>query len=362
MARSESSEKAATVLITRFSALGDVAMSIPVVYDICRAYPEYRFVMVTKNTVAGVFVNPPPNLTVEGIDFRLYKGMWGLFRLFRFLRHTYGYTEFVDLHDVTRTKVIRILSRLTGIRVSHINKKRRERRRLIRRSQGVPLPELESSFTRYREAFNRIGLNAPVRFTTLFDDRPVNPAELTDVTGSSVRPKTEHWIAVAPFAAHNGKIYPEHLMREVISELSSRPATRLFVFGAGESEKAAIHRMTEGLSGVISMADLRIGLGRELKLLSLMDVAITMDSGNMHLAAIAGVKVVSIWGQTHPCCGFSAWRQDPSNAIGADLSCRPCSVFGNKPCAFGDYRCMSAVTPRQIINRIDQIMKLKTND
>ena len=59
-----------SVLITRFSALGDVAMAIPVVYSVCHANPLTQFVMVTARPLKSLFLNPPPNLTVVEADIR----------------------------------------------------------------------------------------------------------------------------------------------------------------------------------------------------------------------------------------------------------------------------------------------------
>ena len=63
------------VAVFRFSALGDVAMTVPVVYEVCRAYPGIRFTLFTKKTVAPLFVYPPDNLTVFPVDTKgRYRG------------------------------------------------------------------------------------------------------------------------------------------------------------------------------------------------------------------------------------------------------------------------------------------------
>jgi ADP-heptose:LPS heptosyltransferase len=72
----------------------------------------------------------------------------------------------------------------------------------------------------------------------------------------------------------------------------------------------------------------------------------------MHLASLVGVEVVSIWGATHPYAGFYGDNQNPLNAVQVNLACRPCSVFGNKPCWRGDHACMQQITTEMIINQI----------
>ncbi|MDE6680873.1 MAG: AAA family ATPase, partial [Muribaculaceae bacterium] len=75
----------------------------------------------------------------------------------------------------------------------------------------------------------------------------------------------------------------------------------------------------------------------------------SMDAANMHLASLAPTRVVSIWGATHPFCGFMGWRQNMEDAVQVQIGCRPCSVFGNKPCRRGDYLRLKAISPARIL-------------
>ncbi|MDE6495168.1 MAG: glycosyl transferase family 1, partial [Duncaniella sp.] len=104
--------------------------------------------------------------------------------------------------------------------------------------------------------------------------------------------------------------------------------------------------------GVISLADKRHGFPVELSLLSHLDVMVSMDSANMHLASIVGVPVISVWGATHPYCGFKGWKQQDTDTVQLTMTCRPCSVFGDKPCYRGDYHCLNGISPQTIIDKI----------
>ena len=95
---------------------------------------------------------------------------------------------------------------------------------------------------------------------------------------------------------------------------------------------------------------------QELILMSHLDVMVSMDSANMHLASITGTKVVSVWGATHPYAGFMGWRQSEDNAVQLPLACRPCSIFGNKPCRRGDFACMTGIKPEMIFEKIDKLL------
>ena len=155
------------VLITRFSALGDVAMTIPVIYSVCRCYPDIRFIMVTKPSMTGIFINSPSNLKVIGADVKNdYVGIRGLWRLLSELKQQYSIDAYVDLHDVLRTKLLRLFSRIRGIKASRLNKGRRNKKALTRQNSKVMLP-LISSRARYREAFFKVGLPVQEHFDFL---------------------------------------------------------------------------------------------------------------------------------------------------------------------------------------------------
>ena len=113
MARSDQPLK--NVLVMRLSALGDVAMTIPVLYPVCRANPQTRFIMLTKAWPASMFHDRPDNLMVVGIDPKKeYKGLLGLLKLASYLRSKYDIDAVADLHSVMRTWVIGALMKLRG--------------------------------------------------------------------------------------------------------------------------------------------------------------------------------------------------------------------------------------------------------
>jgi len=74
------------------------------------------------------------------------------------------------------------------------------------------------------------------------------------------------------------------------------------------------------------------------------------------------VPVVSVWGATHPYAGFLGWRQSPDRCISIDLPCRPCSVFGNKPCLRGDMACMNNIDPLAIVRKVEEIINPKNQE
>ncbi|MEG2819858.1 MAG: glycosyltransferase family 9 protein [Muribaculaceae bacterium] len=163
-------------------------------------------------------------------------------------------------------------------------------------------------------------------------------------------------MAISPFAKHQGKVYPLTLMEKVLATLTKWDDTHVFLFGAGEQEQEILKSWVDKYPNVTSLAEKRNGFPKELALLSNIDVMVSMDSANMHLASLVKLPVVSVWGATHPYCGFMGWRQEEQNAVQLNMACRPCSVFGNKPCLTNDYFCLTGISPQMIISRIKKIL------
>ncbi len=341
-----------TVVLVRFSAFGDVAMTVPAVYSACRCYPDVRFVMVTRPAMTSMFVNAPANLTVVGYDLKgEYAGLSGIRRMVSDMCVRFKPSAMVDLHDVLRTRIMGILLRLNGVAVSRIHKPRAARRR-ITRERGKDLTPAPTQRELFRRAFAEAGYPVEECFDGLFAGRDSAPAELY---AAITTPKGvgEQWVGIAPFAAHPGKVYPPEKMEEVVKLLCDKlPDSRIFLFGGGGEEQAVLERWAEKYPCCTSLAGKRYGFQAELALMNHLDVMVSMDSANMHLAAIAGTRVVSLWGATHPACGFTPWRAVEDDFVQTDLPCRPCSVFGNKPCRRGDLECFNAISPERVVGAI----------
>ncbi len=342
------------VLVMRFSALGDVAMTIPVMYSVCRSNPSTRFIFLTRTSQTSMFVNAPANLVVVGVDFKKdYPRVTDLWRLFAQLKKEYDIDAIADLHGVLRSFAISLAGMMRGITVHTIRKGRRHKRALTRSRNKVMLP-LISSRARYREVFFRFGFAVEDKFDGLYGAEKVDPEIFASIT--SPKAEGEKWIGIAPFAKHKGKIYPPELMEQVVAELSVLPGVRIFLFGGGDEERGILARWAHTYGNVVSLADKKHGFPVELALLSHLDTIVTMDSANMHLASLVGVRVVSIWGATHSYCGFKGFRQKESDIIQLPMTCRPCSVFGNKPCARGDYHCLRGISPQIVIKKVKSII------
>ena len=327
------------LLLLRFSALGDVLMTVPVVSALARQYPDTDITMVSRPYVESIFRRRPENLHFIGVNLKEYRGVPGLVRLVGELCERVRPTCVCDLHDVLRTKLMRPMFRLRGVPTAHIWKDRKARRDFI---TIRPLTQQQTSFERYAEALSRIGF--PV---TLDPSEPVFswPERPERLASGPLR------IGIAPFAAHAAKIYPLERMERVVALLSQRGA-RVYLFGAGDEERELMLQWASRYDGVESAVGTLPDMAAEMTLMASLDAMLTMDSSNMHLAALTPVRLLTLWGATHPLGGFLPWGRDERICIQrSDLPCRPCSIYGAKPCRLGDLRCMD-IAPEEIVKRL----------
>ena len=330
------------LLIIRFSALGDIAMTVPVVYDLAVQYPNLDITMLSREMARPLFERMPNNVHFFGADLKKrHSCLYGL----NHLMHDIHFSDFdpvADFHDVLRSQYLRLNCKMSGQRIAKIDKGRKGKKALTRKKVKIFVQQA-TSFERYAKVLEQLGYPIKPQFTKL---------DYSSFCETQKAP-SETWIGIAPFAKHPAKVYPMEKMEEVIKALSERENTTLFLFGGGEKEKRQIAELCNKYPNV-KAAQSQHGLAGELALMGQLDVMLSMDSANMHLASMVGTRVVSIWGGTHPYAGFLGWNQKPSDCIQLDMPCRPCSVYGNKSCYRGDYACLNGITPGQILEQLLQ--------
>ncbi|RHJ84841.1 glycosyltransferase family 9 protein [Parabacteroides sp. AM08-6] len=341
----------ANILVIRLSAIGDVAMTVPVIYSAAKANPQDTFTVLTQAFLMPVFMNRPANVDVIGINTKAAeKGLTGLLRFASALVR-YDFDIVLDLHNVIRTMILRTFFFLKGKHVFVVDKARKERKQLTAREKKSRKP-LRPVIERYADVFRAAGLNYTETFTSLYENHPADLSVIKSLTG----PKSGKWIGVAPFAKHDGKIYPIDDMEQVVAKLSKNEEYTIFLFGGRGYEETVLEQWEFQYPHVVSVVG-KYSLDYELALISLLDVLLCMDSANMHFASLVNTRVVSIWGATHPYAGFYGYHQNPEDAIQEKLPCRPCSVFGQKPCFRGDWACLTKIKPEAVVAKIKEVLK-----
>ena len=328
-----------THLIIRFSTLGNVAMTVPVVASLSRRYPDDQFVVAGKKPLGAMFASMP-NVRYHEVDNHLdWHGVWALWRELR-----EQVDDVIDLQNVLRTHVLGILMRWSGKRVTRVRYDRLHKRMItwfnLRRAT------LPSEFDRYRDAFRRAGLETDDEFTAL----PVNKAAAGAVT-KRFGQKEGRWIGLAPFAKSRSNMLPYRVTKEVIERLTKNRQTHVFLFGAGQVESEMLRQWSSVFPRTESVAGL-LPLEQELELMRRLDVMICMDSANQHLSSLVGLRAISVWCATHPMIGFMGWKQRQKDIIQRDdLRCRPCTCHGTNHCRYGNYACRQ-IEAEKIVSQI----------
>lgn len=338
------------ILVIRLSAMGDVAMTVPVLRALLLQHPGVKVTVLSREFFRPFFEGMP-NLDFVAADVKgRHKGFWGLFRLYRELKKL-NINAVADLHNVLRSKIITAFFSISGVKTAATDKARAEKKALTRAENKVFAP-LKPIVQRHAETFERLGFPVDLNNPN-FPEKPVMAEEIKKITGE----KSGKWIGIAPFAQHQGKVYPADLMQEVIIALSQNPEYKIFLFGGGEKEKIRLENFAEGLQNVLVTAG-KLIFRQELNLIANLDVMLSMDSGNAHIAAMYGVKTVTLWGATHPYAGFAPFHQVENHQITSDrdeFTMLPTSIYGNKIVP-GYEDAMRTIKTETIILRIYEIL------
>lgn len=346
-------KKKSHILIFRLSAMGDVAMTVPVIRAFVAQYPEVRVTVVSRPFFKPFFKSIP-RVDFFAVDVKKqHKGFLGLLRLYSDLK-ALEINYFADFHNVLRSQIVRRLFAISGVKMAALDKGRAGKKALTRVENKVfePLPTM---FENHAITLSKLGFPIDLtnpKFPSVEHMSPV----LKNITGS----KQEHWIGIAPFAQYATKVYPLDLMQQVIDGLAEKEDNKIFLFGGGEQEQALLNQLKRDNPQVIVMVG-KVKLQDELALIQHLDVMLSMDSGNAHLAAMLGKKVITLWGGTHPYAGFAPFNQPADYALTADRNqypLLPLSVYGNKVIP-GYEDVMRTILPETVISKINSVLTTK---
>ena len=330
------------LMIFRFSAMGDVAMLVPVLRCLYAQNLNIQITLVTRDRFAPIF-KEFSELKLMTPDFAgTHKGLKGLYRLYKALKQTKP-QRIADIHNNLRSRILRLFFRLSFTRVKTIDKGDAERKRLTHPTKKTMKP-LTPQHYRYVEVFSRLGFALDVD-NHEFPIKPGLPKSSLEID----LPADRKWIGIAPFAAHPGKVYPLDLMQKVVGYLQQEHS--VFLFGYGPKEAAQIHVWAKAYPHVIPHA-LEMPFSDQLDLIANLDAMISMDSTNGHLAANFGVPVITLWGMTHPFLGFSAFGQNNHLLVDREKFPKvPTSAYG-KTMPKGYRDAMRTISPEEVIEMV----------
>jgi len=332
--------------------MGDVAMTVPVIRQFVKQYPEVSITILTRGFFEPFF-RGLDNVSVYNVDVKgIHKGVRGLYKLSKELKKLHltnpsipKIDAIADLHNVLRSKILKLFFRNQTF--AQIDKGRAEKKAL---TAGQSFSQLKTTHQRYADVFEALGYKLDLS-NPKFSKSSVLSDKLLDIVDGD----SKQQIGIAPFAAFKSKAYPLERMEQVIKGLSK--THKVLLFGGGQKEIALLSEIASKFDNTVNLAG-KLSLAEELDVISNLDIMVSMDSGNAHIAAMLGIPVLTLWGVTHPYAGFYPFNQPLENALMADrerFPLIPTSVYGNK-FPEGYENAIGSIKPEQIIDKVKSII------
>jgi ADP-heptose:LPS heptosyltransferase len=348
------------ILVLRFSAMGDVALLVPVVKSLVAAHKNVEVTIVTRPRFAPFFYDIERVVVFPADVDYTYNGIFGMRDLFKTLIRKASYDVVVDMHDHLRTKILRTLFKLFFTDVVVFDKGRKEKKAFSRRTNKIITP-LPHTIERYQAAFEKAGFPFKLIAPPYFALNETLRAASSEWLVKQELEKNEKWIGIAPFAMHASKIWPLENYASFIERVLQKMPARFFLFGGNVKEIKYFETLQKKFPQACFVVAGQLKIRQEIALMKQLDVMVCVDSANMHLAALASVPVLSIWGGTHPDVGFAPFGENNTivQISRQELPCRPCSVYGRETCYVGGFPCLTRITGDLLAEQL--ILKLKTS-
>lgn len=325
------------ILVMRYSSLGDVALTLPVLDGLLAAYPRALIHFATKRSYVPVIQH---HSALQGI-FALEGG--GLSPFWRHLKELRRFDPHLvlDLHDSLRTRIASLFLRKARWLV--YDKEALRRRMLVKKIvQGPSLHTIQ----KYLRVLEPLGIRPRLKVRFEIPIARKNQAFLREFLERRKISISQLVIGLGPGAKWNTKRWLAERYAELASRLFEGYRCNLFWFGSPE-EVPLINSIKDKMRGTPLERGLNLpetySLEQSITLLGRCDLFIGNDSGWAHLASGRGSRVVVIYGSTTPSLGFEPWG--PHSIVeDSSLPCRPCDVHGKNACPLRHFKCMKDLT------------------
>lgn len=325
------------LLIIRFSSLGDIILTEPIVCALRTAYPDGELHFLTKQRFHGV------PILMRGIaSVHKYDPEWRGQLLAELKRLKFD--AVIDLHNNVRS---RLVCETLGLKSHRANKQ------WLRRMAAVKFKKLLSqpqhAVERFAAALKPLGIGLVSRSPSLF----VPPmAEEWWSQERSKYPVGADYYVIAAGAAHATKMAPVELWQRLHAKLSERGFAGCIIVGS-ESEREVLERVSASTGGTPVITERSIV--NAAAIVKSAQFVLSNDSGLAHLAAGLGVPVLALFGPTHPILGFSPLG-DYANSYTVDERCSPCSLHGSRECYREERFCFSRMDADTIVAKVEELI------
>lgn len=325
------------ILLVRFSSIGDLVLTTPLVRALRARHPAARLTFVVREDMADVLRHNPR--IDELITWRHGTPLAPLVRRLR----DGDWTHRLDLHASLRSWRLR---QQVGGRWSSYPKRRLGRALLIasRRRFGRPLEPVAERYFAAAADLDVAPDGGPAEFFTSVEADQQAAAFLA---GAGLG-RERRLIALVPGAAHATKRWPAGHWRDLVGRLA--PGNDVVILGGPAERDIGIELARTGGARVLNAAG-RFPLLISAALLKRADVAVAGDTGLLHLATAVGTPVVGLYGPGVVELGFFPYRA-PARVLEQELACRPCSVHGSARCPLGHHLCLRGTTPEAVVTAL----------
>ncbi len=333
------------ILIVRFSSLGDIILTTPVIEALKAKFPRSRIFFLTKSEYRDLLrADPRLSCLVELDALGRHKGASGLWGLISELR-SQDFDLLLDLHANLRSFLVRHLVRS---RRKLRYRKRRLTRFLMVHCRFVKTRPI-STVDSYLEILKTLDIatfdKTPLIFTHEDDLRFAEDFLLE----RKIR-KDDIVIGVHPGARWDTKRWDEERFVKVCRILLDTTGCKIVLFGDAP-ERDLVQRIKQTLFGERVVEAAGLPLGKLAGLIGRCNCLITNDTGPMHMATALSVPVVAIFGPTHPKLGFAPLGSK-NVILCADAECSPCSLHGEKRCSKQSRICMELIKPEMVVDAV----------
>jgi len=318
------------ILVIRFSSMGDIIYTTPVVRCLKKQLPDAEVHFITKPAFKYIYDNNPyvdkllllkPSLkeTIKDIQAE-------------------DYDHIVDLHNNLRTAIIKLSTWIP----SSTYQKQTIRKWLSLKFNLKLIPPVHL-VDRYMKAVQVLGVKN--------DDQPIDYYIKAEHQLSTLLPPSHQngFVAFIIGATHFTKRMPNDKIISICKKIDL-PVVLLGgndVKANGDEIAAAIGEKIYNACGITS-------LDESVFLVSKADKIIGFDTGLTHIAEAFDRPIVSVWGGTVPeLLGVQPYKVKEALVSGVDIECRPCSKFGLPACPLGHFKCMRDINERQVIEFVN---------
>jgi lipopolysaccharide heptosyltransferase II len=323
------------ILAIRFSSIGDILLTTPLLRAIRTRHPTAWLAMLTKESFTPLVAdNPRLNEVMALVPGQSLDQLASTLRAREF-------THVLDLHGSLRSRALRFL--VPAPKWSGYRNHRVAREILIRYKRNVyprDIPVAERYFDAGRTLDVTPDGDPPEFF--LSDRARVEAHQWLNSTGRS---SSQRLVALAPGAAHYTKRWPVEYWQELARSLTAAGCSIVVV--GGPEDNVAGQAVCEAIGAASVNAAGRFGLQGTGALLAECRTLVSGDTGVMHMATGVGTPVVALFGPTVRPFGFFPYSKE-AVVLERDLDCRPCTAHGSEHCPLGHHHCLRHITPAEV--------------